>query len=495
MVVKTVKTTEKAFEAYLIPFEPDRNYRLNRGTQFDSAVEYALKNHFTKLNGEIYQMNLFMDGQMTTICLVDIGNVKNNKTRTIRQKMMEAFSRITKQPIQNLLVMLENIPDLFQNKNLIKQIFATPIYQSYAFEEYITKNLKPKLQEICFSVSDFDVSKEMEEAVLYGEASRITRDLVNHPSAYMTPRRLAEQAKAYGDYYGIEVEIFGKEKIKALEMNAFLAVGNGSSQEPQLIVMRYKGTESKQDIIGLVGKGVTFDSGGYSLKRKMDTMHGDMGGAGAVIGALLMTAVLKLKVNVTVVIAACENKIGPEAYVPGDILYSMSGKTIEMVNADAEGRLTIADAMTYLIRHEQAKTLIDIATLTGAARTAVGNQTAPVITNQEDLWQIAEKASLLSCEKIWRLDADDELLPVLHSSVADLKNSNPDSIAGGESIVAALFIREFVEQHPWLHIDMAPVNFNKTSSLFNKGATGYGVGLLYEMLKGFEKPTNLDKQS
>ena len=188
--------------------------------------------------------------------------------------------------------------------------------------------------------------------------------------------------------------------------------------------------------------------------------------------------------NVIAVVAACENRVSGDAYVPGDILFSMNGKTIEMLNADAEGRLTLADAITYAIRKEGAGAIIDIATLTGAAKGAVGGRSAAVLSNDDELYEEVLEASRISCEKIWRLPADKELFPVLQSEVADIKNSNPGNTMGGGTIVAGLFLQEFVESHPWVHVDMAPVNWAADGNAYCiHGATGYGVSLLYETVK------------
>lgn len=335
--------------------------------------------------------------------------------------------------------------------------------------------------------TEYNLDEELREAEACGESANFARDLVNHPSMYMTPTQLGKDAERVLTPLGVKVKVYNKEKIEELKMGSFLAVSKGATEPPTLIVMRYEGNSSSKETIALVGKGITFDTGGYSLKSKMATMHADMGGAGSVIGAMAAIARMNLKANVVAIVAACENKIGPDAYVPSDILYSMSGKTIEMMNADAEGRLTLIDAITYAIREENADRIIDIATLTGAAKGAVGKRTAPVLTNDDYMWTIMEKSSEISTEKIWRLNLDKELKPALKSSVADIKNSNPGGNLGGGTIVASLFIEEFVENKPWVHIDMAPVNLNTEDSFVAKGATGYGVTLLYDAIKLLSK--------
>lgn len=217
----------------------------------------------------------------------------------------------------------------------------------------------------------------------------------------------------------------------------------------------------------------------------MKNMFDDMGGAAAVIGAMTAVADQKLKANVIGVIAACENKIAADAYVPGDIIGSMSGKTIEVISADAEGRLTLADAVTYIQRKESCRFVADIATLTGSAKTAVGKYSAAVLTNNEELYASAREASRLSAEKIWRLDNDREMLPCIKTPVADLKNAGNATVDGGGCMLGGMFVGEFIENDiPWIHIDMAPVNFRTEPPAYCAyGATGYGASLLYHLVK------------
>mgnify|MGYP002532372826 CR=1 FL=1 len=214
----------------------------------------------------------------------------------------------------------------------------------------------------------------------------------------------------------------------------------------------------------------------------------DMGGAAAVIGAMSAIANQKLPVNVVGVIAACENKLSYDSYTPGDIIGSMAGKSIEVTNTDAEGRLTLADAITYAIRKERCDILVDIATLTGAAKAAVGKYSSAVITNDDVLYAALRHAAYCSSEKVWRLDADEEMRVCLNSSVADIKNASGATTDGGGCILAGLFLQEFTEKKPWLHIDMAGVNFRTEPPAFSaSGATGYGAALLFYLTRELQK--------
>ncbi|MEG0014546.1 MAG: leucyl aminopeptidase [Cellulosilyticaceae bacterium] len=310
------------------------------------------------------------------------------------------------------------------------------------------------------------------------------RNLVNEPANVIYPESLAERVQVLGTENGFEVEIFDETQIQDLGMKAFYEVGKGSARLPRLIVMRYMGDPTNETILGLVGKGLTFDTGGYSLKpaASMDTMKSDMAGAAAVIGTMCAVAKNKLKSNVVAVVAACENAISGISYKPGDIIGSMAGKTIEVLNTDAEGRLTLIDAVTYIIRKEKATSVVDVATLTGAALVALGTTTTAVISNDDAFYNELMEGAAKTGEKFWRLPAYDDYKKLIKSEIADLKN------LGGRNagtITAGLFIGEFVEDKPWLHLDIAGTSWAESSlnEYSGKGATGVPVTTLYNMIE------------
>ncbi|MDZ5010118.1 aminopeptidase, partial [Clostridium perfringens] len=245
-----------------------------------------------------------------------------------------------------------------------------------------------------------EATKEIEEAINEGKEIAdgiiIARNLVNEPSNIIYPETLAKKVVELGTESGFEVEVNGVDKIKELKMEAFYNVAKGSAKEPKLIVMRYFGDKDNNDkVLGLVGKGLTYDSGGYSIKPtdSMMDMKNDMGGAASVIGAMSIIAKRQLKINVIAVVAACENLISGEAYKPGEVIGSMAGKTIEIVNTDAEGRLTLVDAVHYIINNENVDEVIDLATLTGAALVALGETTTAVVTNNDQFYGELKAAS------------------------------------------------------------------------------------------------------
>lgn len=306
---------------------------------------------------------------------------------------------------------------------------------------------------------------------------QFARELVNEPANSLTPSELARRAQNYSLENGIEVEVLGQKEIEDLKMDAYLAVSRGSVEEPKLIVMRYLNNPDSNEKIALVGKGMTYDSGGYAIKpaNGMVTMYTDMGGSAAVIGAINLLAKRNAKVNVVAVVAATENMISGRAYRNGDILSSMSGKTIEVVNTDAEGRLTLADAIWYAHDVEKASRIVDIATLTGAVIVALGDDITGVVSDDEVFYQKLEKASKISGDKIWRLPCDRDLAKKNHSKRADLKNSGG---RGAGTTTAALFLREFANDIPWTHLDIAGTAYKSATDFDPEGASAVGVELL-----------------
>ncbi|MDY0236053.1 MAG: leucyl aminopeptidase [Gudongella sp.] len=324
------------------------------------------------------------------------------------------------------------------------------------------------------------VIKETETLV---EGIFLARDLVNEPAITMYPEVLAKAAYDRLTPLGVEVTIFDKPQIEEMKMEAFLSVSRGSAKDPKFIVMKYNGNPDIKDKLALVGKGLTYDSGGYSLKpaASMVTMHSDMAGSAAVIGAMYSIAKNKLKKNVVAIVAACENLISGDAYKTGDIIGSMSGKTIEVENTDAEGRLTLADALWYATTVEKADKVIDIATLTGACVVALGSVNTGAVTNSDKLMESIKTAAKLAGEPVWELPHNEEYKELFKSHFADLKNTG--GRAAG-AITAGMFLQEFVNDTPWVHLDIAGTSFlSEDMGYLPKGATGVPVKTLFYLAK------------
>jgi leucyl aminopeptidase len=311
---------------------------------------------------------------------------------------------------------------------------------------------------------------------ILAEAQNFSRDLANEPANVLTPTLLAERAKQMASEFGLECEILDQDRMRQLGMGALLGVAQGSAEPPALIVIRYKpGTAAtSKDHLGLIGKGVTFDTGGISIKPSdgMEKMRYDMAGGAAVLGAMRAIAQIKPSIPVTALVPTVENMPGSKAQRPGDIVKSLSGKTIEVLNTDAEGRLILIDALTYAQRLGCTH-LVDAATLTGAIVVALGSVNVGAFTNNEAFLQKLLAAAKAEGEKTWQLPMDEEYKELLKSNFADLHNIGGRS---GGSITAAWFIRDFVDETPWIHLDIAGTAWlDDAKPYMAKGATGVGL--------------------
>ncbi len=329
------------------------------------------------------------------------------------------------------------------------------------------------------------LQKAMDDARIVGESQNFTRELVNEPSNRMTPTILAERARKMAQDVGLKVEVYGADKLKELKMGAFWGVAQGSDEPPALIVLRYDPADAPSTpVLGLVGKGVTFDTGGISIKPAdgMEKMKYDMAGAAAMIGAMRAIALLKPRVRVTAIICATENMPSGKAQKPGDIQIAMSGKSIEIINTDAEGRLVLADGLCYA-RQLGCTHLIDAATLTGAVVVALGYVNAGVFANDEKMYERFSRALEKAGEKFWRLPLDDEYKENIRSNIADIVNSGG---RWGGAVNAAMFLKEFAEDTPWLHLDIAGTAWmEENKPWIAKGPSGIAVRSLVEFAREF----------
>jgi leucyl aminopeptidase len=320
----------------------------------------------------------------------------------------------------------------------------------------------------------------VERGRILAEAANMARDLGNEPPNVLTPTELANRARAMAAEFGLECEVLGREQMAALGMGALLGVAQGSAQPPQFIILRHHGGPKGQSGMALVGKGITFDTGGISLKpaEHMDDMKTDMCGGAAVIGAMRAIAALNVPLNVTGLVPATENMPGGNAYRPGDILRAVNGKTVEIVNTDAEGRLILADAVSYAVSKGLAP-IVDAATLTGAIGIALGTVRAGLFSNDEALQRSIQQAAEITGERVWPMPMDPEYDEQIHSEIADVKQT------GGRpagSITAAKVIGNFVGATPWAHLDIAYLAARDTKQPdAAKGATGMGVRLFTEL--------------
>ena len=341
--------------------------------------------------------------------------------------------------------------------------------------------------EIVADISSLPVIQdEIKKTKIITDAVCFARDLISAPSNEMTPTIMAEHARRIAGRKNVTCTILDKGKMKALGMNSLLGVASGSHQPPKLIILEYKGGKKGAAPIALVGKGLTFDSGGISIKpaEKMDEMKTDMSGGAAVMAVIVAAADLKLPINLVGLIPATENMPGGSAYKPGDILKSYSGKTIEVINTDAEGRLILADALSYALKYKP-QAIIDIATLTGACVVALGEDVIGMLGTDEKMKEEINKASKATGEWVWELPLWDMYSELIKSDIADYKNTG-GRLAG--AITAAAFLSKFVGDRPWVHLDIAgPAWTTKEKPYIPKGAAGVTVRLLIEFLRNHIK--------
>jgi leucyl aminopeptidase len=359
---------------------------------------------------------------------------------------------------------------------------------------------QPERREIDELVlTGFGVGREHEVVAAQenGEATNRAREWQNAPPNELTPDALAQEAERIAKRHGLEVEVLGPAELRTGGYNLILGVASGSARPPRLIRLRYRGNqpaglpaEAGATVLALVGKGITFDTGGISLKtaEHMSQMKADMAGAAAVLAAIDVIASRKLPIDVMAIVAATENMPGPAAQRPGDVLVSANGKTVEILNTDAEGRLVLADALTHALRNG-ATHIVDLATLTGAATVAIGHAATAAMSNDDRFWELVEQAAIESGDRVWRMPIYADYRILLRSQIADLRNSEY-----GEAgmILGGMFIGEFAGGKPWAHLDIAASSWNTNTELTTvyRGPSGAGTRLciaLAELMAGTER--------
>lgn len=431
-------------------------------------------------------------GQMVTVyehtrtgarrlILIGAGKQGEYDSAAVRRLMMTAMYRIKEYGFQKVAVCRRSRIGLSE---ALQSAAEGLFLGSYQVDEYKTKDKSKGFGgEIWLVQDEAEPTGEQVAAIERGEvlakAANLTRSLVNEPGNRLNPSLLAVKAGEIAEKYGLQIEVLGEPEMEERGMNALLAVARGSDEPARFIVLKHFGAANGDaEPLVFVGKGVTFDSGGLSLKpaQSMEDMKTDKAGACAVLGALQAVAQLQLPVNVVGLVPAVENLPSGRAQRPGDVVRSMSGKTIEVLNTDAEGRLILADALHYA-RSLNPRLIVDLATLTGACVVALGYVRAGLFTNSEPLAEQLLKAAERSGEKVWRMPLDDDYRKELDSRIADIKNIG-SRWAG--AITAAKFLQEFVGDTPWCHIDMAGLDSFPDSDEI-KGPTGFGVRLLAEL--------------
>lgn len=473
-----ITVNEKKGIKVLPVFEDDKAF-FEKANALDTIIE---KGYFSAKTNEV-----FVDLINDEIIYLGLGKKDEITTKKIIVAFFELAKALRKYKIKDANIIFNKKLDNICYRTTMKAIVDGLACFDYDFDKYLAEDKKPtKLGTINIEVIEDKKDKAMsaiEEGMNIAEGYSLTKDLVNTPAIDMYPEVLAKRAKEDLEPLGVTVEVYGKKEIEDLGMKAFLAVAAGSDKEPKLIVMKYMNGEAGDKLTALVGKGLTYDSGGYCIKHPqgMATMHMDMGGAGAVIGAMHAIAKNKLKKNVVAVVASCENLISGKAYKTGDLIGSMSGKTIEVANTDAEGRLTLADAIYYASDVLKADRIVDLATLTGACVVALGSYRTGVVTNNDEFMNEMNEASVRADEKLWVMPNDDEYKDMVKGTMTDLLNSVP---GGAGMITAGMFLENFVKEGtPWIHMDIAGTSdTSKDYAQYKKGSTGVPVKTLYYLI-------------
>jgi leucyl aminopeptidase len=427
------------------------------------------------------------------VLLTGLGKRNQYNTEKARQAVGTASTFCRERSLKDIVVWADILlDDSFGFEELGIALAEGAILGLYKYVKYKTEQEDDQKQITRFRVLTEDRSRlaGLKKAVLYAEltcqATNTARDLTNAPSNEVTPAALAEFAKDLSRRTGLKCRVLGPDELKRQNMNGILGVGKGSSNTPRLIIVEYAPAKPAAGPIVLVGKGITFDSGGISIKpsANMDQMKGDMAGAAAVLCTLDVVSQMRLPLRVVGLMPAAENMPSGTALKPGDILKMASGKTVEIISTDAEGRLLLADALHYASNYKPAA-VIDLATLTGACIIALGEYASGLMGTDRALVEKINKAAEITWERVWELPLWDDYVEPLKSEVADTNNT------GGrpaQTIVAAKFLQKFVGEYPWAHLDIAGTAAIEKERPYNpKGATGVGVRLLSRLLSDWEK--------
>jgi leucyl aminopeptidase len=414
-------------------------------------------------------------GKAKTFSTSDLRKIAGTAVRTVKGRDLKGFALAVPTGVS------------FNAEDAAKSIAEGALVGTFDADYYKSDRKEQTIDDLVVIASAKSDGKSLQAAIeigtIIGEAQNFTRDLVNEPGNRMTPTILADRAKKMCEETGLQCEIYGPEKIKELKMGAFWSVAQGSEEEPRLIIMRHEPAGAlEKPVLGLVGKGVTFDSGGISIKPSdgMEKMKYDMAGGASMIGAMRAIAQLKPNVRVIGIVCATENMPSGAAQKPGDVQIAMSGKSIEIINTDAEGRLVLADGLHYA-KQLGATHLIDAATLTGACVVALGMINVGIFSNDDEFYEGFSKSLKASGEKMWRLPVDEEYREMIKSNIADIVNSGG---RWGGAVTAAMFLKEFVGDTPWIHLDIAGVAWIEDSKPWiAKGPSGTPVRSLVEFVR------------
>ena len=427
-------------------------------------------------------------------CLtINLGDKKLLTPTIVKRGIATAINEATKLGLKSAKLCLSGIENELNGKIVNQVVIGAIVTLSPAYS--LKSDKKEHKDDFTLYIANKDgkfTQEAIDESQNIAEQVLLAREFVNRPPAMKTPKLYAENVEEICKKEGIDYTIYDEKYIESQKMGAFWAVGSSSGNMPRLVVMRHMGNPSApDDITGFIGKGLTFDTGGYDLKPSagMGNMKNDMAGSAAVIAAMVAIKKNNVKANIVAVCPLAENRISRESFLQADVLTAMDGTTIQILSTDAEGRLVMSDAMTYAIREEKVKRVLDIATLTGAAVAAFGRYTAATMTNNDDFYNKHKEAAKISGEQYWQMPSNDEYYMQIENGIADLKNTGGAAAGGGGVMHAGLFMEHFAKGLPWIHMDIAGTAFGEAPSHeFHKaGGTGHSVETLYEFAKQLAK--------
>ncbi len=466
-------------------FEDDKKIK----SSFVNKFKFLMNIDLAVFHGKVSDILFipFTDNPSLIIC--GLGKKELVDSETLRNVSAGIISNCRNREITGIHVDVPQIDGLSE-ADAIRQIAEGLALSNYSYTKYKTKNgddIKPLVESVIF-ISDTTIPPDdIREIETLSGNTILCRDLVNEVSENCNPLSIAKNAGTLSGIKGIQVKIYEKKDIEKMKMGLFLAVNKGSSIPPKLVVITYTGNPKNKKYLALVGKGITFDSGGMNLKPSghMETMRMDMSGAAAVLFAIKTAAELRLKKNLYAVMPLTENMLSNNSYRPGDIFRSYTGKTVEIGNTDAEGRLILADAIAFTADKLKPEYIIDIATLTGSCIATFGETVAGYLSNDDTLASMIESASARTGEKTWRLPLFPEYDECIKSDIADLNNISSEKNAG--AIIGAVFLKNFTGNTKWAHIDIAGTAwYSKPRGYVPKFATGYGVRLLFDILNNWK---------
>jgi len=486
--IKTESSTKKKTQLLCAFVLENSNKVLGLG-KFDAKTSSAINQSLKDMDGKLGRLNIIPVPEkkfVQRILLAGLGKKESLTKDTIRLVSGKIAQKARELKLKEFSIIT---PPSFVTDQIssVTQIVEGSKMALYKFDKFKVEKVDNSLDLTIIVSKSNKVSQAIKTAIIIADGTIFAKSIANLPPNECTPSTLANFAKIISKKNKMKCNIFSKPELKKRGFGGITAVGQGSKNEPKLIVLEHNRGPSNEKPIVLVGKAVTFDTGGISLKpgEKMDEMKFDKCGGCTVLGIMKAVSELKLPINVVGIVPSVENMPSGESYRPGDIIKLFSGKTAEILNTDAEGRLILADALSYGEKHYSPKAIIDFATLTGACIIALGTNVSAIISNNEKLTKKINESSKRTMEQVWELPLNQDYMDMIKSEVADMKNIGIGRAAG--TITAAAFLRNAIEDTPWIHIDIAGVAWTQIStkekSYNPKGATGFGVRLILDYLQ------------